>query len=159
MTLKWPFDKIGDSVKITDKITDDHRPPQFGDSCGDFSPPIGGKITAITDGARLGDSGPDRAPDCAPRRNRHPVDELADVRAEIKALQAREALLKAVLEDGGADTVGDEWLATICDEDGGARLDTKAMRAHFPAETLKAFERVSSRRVIRLTRKPVPDDL
>ena len=47
-------------------------------------------------------------------RNRHPVDQLADVRAEIKALQDREADLKAQIsaEMGSRDSLGgDEFIA------------------------------------------------
>jgi hypothetical protein len=47
--------------------------------------------------------------------NRHPADELADVRAEIKRLKAREAELRALLLRAGdvADLAGDEWRATM----------------------------------------------
>lgn len=46
--------------------------------------------------------------------NRHPVDELGEVREEIKTLQAREKELKAVVaeEMGNTDSLGgDEWIA------------------------------------------------
>lgn len=47
-------------------------------------------------------------------RNRHPVDRLADVRAQIKALQDEETDLKALIsnEMGSRDSLGgDEFIA------------------------------------------------
>lgn len=64
-------------------------------------------------------------------RNRHPVDDLADVRAEIKRLEAREEELKAEVGKlmGSADHIGgDEYIATqaISERKGG--LDEAIMR-------------------------------
>lgn len=50
----------------------------------------------------------------AKQANRHPVDQLADVRAQIKALQELEAVLKARVsaDMGTADSLGgDEFIA------------------------------------------------
>jgi hypothetical protein len=44
--------------------------------------------------------------------NRHPADELAEVRAAIRELKAREAELRLLLLDG-LDLKGDLWRATI----------------------------------------------
>ena len=41
--------------------------------------------------------------------NRHPVDKLADIRAEIKRLQEEEIWLRHELEQPGADLEGDEY--------------------------------------------------
>jgi hypothetical protein len=43
--------------------------------------------------------------------NRHPVDELADVRAEIKRLEERESELQEALLKPGAELVGEEHQA------------------------------------------------
>lgn len=64
--------------------------------------------------------------------NRHPVDELADVREAMKSLKAREDELKAIISNamGSADHLGgDEFIATqtLSERKGG--LDEKAMKA------------------------------
>ena len=41
--------------------------------------------------------------------NRHVVDQLADVRQQIKRLQEEETYLRNELEQPGADLNGDEW--------------------------------------------------
>jgi hypothetical protein len=63
-------------------------------------------------------------------KNRHPADELADVRTELKALQTREAELRNVLLTEGADRQGVGYVAvviTVKQE----RLDVSAVRKHF----------------------------
>lgn len=67
-----------------------------------------------------------------PGKNRHPVDELADVRAQTKALNEREAELKAEISKriGSADSLGgDEFIATqvLSTRKGG--IDEKAATA------------------------------
>ena len=52
--------------------------------------------------------------DITMKRNRHPADELGDVRAQIKTLQEREEELRRELLDPDADRVGDEWRAEVC---------------------------------------------
>lgn len=64
--------------------------------------------------------------------NRHPVDQLADVRAKIKDLQAREGELKDEIGRlmGDKDSLGgDEWIArqTLQERKGG--IDEKALKA------------------------------
>lgn len=66
------------------------------------------------------------------RGNRHPVDQLADVRAQIKALQDQEADLKAQIsaEMGSRDSLGgDEFIAfqTLQTRKGG--IDEEKLKA------------------------------
>lgn len=64
--------------------------------------------------------------------NRHPVDELADVREAQKALKAREDALKERISEmmGGADHLGgDEWIASQKLSTRKGALDQKAMDA------------------------------
>lgn len=66
--------------------------------------------------------------------NRHPVDELAEVRAKIKFLGERESELKDIISKmmGGADSLGgDEF---VCRQTLSLRkgaLDQKALEAEF----------------------------
>jgi hypothetical protein len=45
--------------------------------------------------------------------NRHPADELADVRAEIRRLQEREEALRAHLLEHPEDRIGDDYTVSI----------------------------------------------
>lgn len=65
-------------------------------------------------------------------RNRHPVDQLADVRARIKDLQDREADLKALItaEMGSRDSLGgDEFIAFQTLQERNGSLDEASLRA------------------------------
>jgi hypothetical protein len=42
------------------------------------------------------------------KTNRHPTDELADIRGQIKTLQERESKLRAMLLNGDCDLTGDD---------------------------------------------------
>ncbi|WP_420959335.1 hypothetical protein [Brucella sp. IR073] len=62
--------------------------------------------------------------------NRHPVDQLGDIRATIKVMEEREAELKAeVSELMGTDDVlgGDEYIARQAVSERAGAIDTKAM--------------------------------
>lgn len=64
--------------------------------------------------------------------NRHIVDQLADVRAEIKALQTREAQLKEAVSAamGERDSPGgDEYIARQKVSERKGAIDQKAMKA------------------------------
>lgn len=65
-------------------------------------------------------------------KNRHPVDRLADVRAEIKKLQDEETDLKAQIttEMGSADSLGgDQYIASQSLQERKGGLDETAMKA------------------------------
>jgi hypothetical protein len=64
--------------------------------------------------------------------NRHPVDRLADVRAQMKALKALEDDLKAEVskEMGGRDSLGgDQYIARQKLSERAGAVDAKAMKA------------------------------
>jgi hypothetical protein len=86
-----------------------------------------------------------------PPRNRHPADELADVRAEIKQLEDREAQLRNALIADGADRSGVQYEAVIF-EQRQERLDTKAVIEHFGADALRPFYRKITCKTVRLKR-------
>jgi hypothetical protein len=70
--------------------------------------------------------------DIATSRNRHPVDRLADVRAEIKRLQVEEIDLKAMIqtEMGSADSLGgDQYIASQSLQERKGGIDEAAMKA------------------------------
>jgi hypothetical protein len=62
--------------------------------------------------------------------NRHPVDQLGDVRAEIRRLQEREEALRLQVIEGKCSLVGDEYRARIKQQSSN-RLDLYALRKHF----------------------------
>ena len=64
--------------------------------------------------------------------NRHPVDQLADVRETIKTLQAREAELKDEIGRlmGKADSLGgDEWIARQSLQERKGSIDEARLKA------------------------------
>jgi len=70
--------------------------------------------------------------------NRHPADALADVREQIKALETREAELRAILLDGSCGLAGDEYIACVKLVPS-TRLNPDALRRHFGAAALAPF--------------------
>jgi hypothetical protein len=70
--------------------------------------------------------------------NRHPADALADVRAEIKQLEIREAELRNELLADSADRRGVEWEAVIKNRSQD-RVDAKAAIKHFGEDVLRPF--------------------
>ena len=70
--------------------------------------------------------------------NRHPVDELADVRTEMKRLEAREAVLKAIVLTDGCKLDGDDFEATVS-RSSVERVDTTAVRKHLGEDGIRPF--------------------
>jgi len=70
--------------------------------------------------------------------NRHPVDELADLRAKIAKLEGRADYLRRTIIAGGCSLEGDEHVAMVKTT---ARqvLDTKAVRQEFGDARLRPF--------------------
>ncbi|MCE7028439.1 hypothetical protein [Jiella avicenniae] len=80
-----------------------------------------------------------------PQTNRHPVDELVDVKAKIAELQEREKALKAKIIDmaGERDAVGgDEFIATIALQSR-KTLDRKGLENRFGKDVVAVFDRES----------------
>jgi hypothetical protein len=82
-------------------------------------------------------------------RNRHPADELADVRAEIRELKAREDELRDILLDEKADRVGVQFKAVVTDWDR-QRFDHEAASCHFGWEALAPFYRKTTFKTVKL---------
>lgn len=85
-------------------------------------------------------------------RNRHPVDELADVRTQIRELQICEDELRRQVLVGECGLVGDEYKACIREGTQG-RLDTRALRAHYGPDALAPFTRNTGVRAVFLNRR------
>ncbi len=85
--------------------------------------------------------------------NRHSVDQLADVRAQIKALQEREAELRDALlqmaEACGPKIAGDEWEAEV-KETQTTRLDAGLARLKLGPEIYDSLCKTSTQRSVRL---------
>ena len=84
--------------------------------------------------------------------NRHPVDALADLRAEIKALQERETALRQVLLVDDADLVGNEWQAEVRPWRQ-ERVNTKTAIEHFGRPALAPFLKVIESDAVYLKRR------
>ena len=83
------------------------------------------------------------------RANRHPVDELADVRAQIRELRDREDALRRVILGSGCSLVGDEFEATIKKQIT-SRIDQAAAIRELGMERLRPFMASSETTVIRV---------
>ena len=67
------------------------------------------------------------------RPNRHPADDLADVREDIRKLAEREAVLREYLIAHPDDRVGARWAAELKDVTT-QRVDLKELRAMYPTQ-------------------------
>jgi hypothetical protein len=83
--------------------------------------------------------------------NRHPVDELADVRAEIKALQKQEQILRDRILNGECSLTGDDHGAEVIMQRR-EMLDTKAVRWKFSREELAKFMKTTEVAIVKLSK-------
>src|SRR5215471_995648 len=82
--------------------------------------------------------------------NRHPADEMGDVRERIAEFKEREAELREVLIAATeAERVGEEWIAHVSEQHR-KTLDREALTEHFGKEVLQPFMRESVATVLRL---------
>ena len=86
-------------------------------------------------------------------RDRHPADELADVRTQLQQLKQREAELQTLLLSGECGLSGDDYVAVISQYSTG-ELDLKALREHY-GTALNPFVVDRKSNFIRLWPKPL----
>lgn len=85
--------------------------------------------------------------------NIHPVDELAAIRAEIKALEAREALLRtSLLATNDAGREGGEWRAFVITSTR-ETLDKAALVAILGQDTLEPFMKKTESRTLKIAKR------
>ncbi len=87
-----------------------------------------------------------------PRRNIHPVDELADVRAKIKSLEVREEELRDALLSPEASKIGVQWEASIKTHKAN-RFDLRAATRYFGTAALQPFMRLTPYKTVNLKRR------
>ena len=93
----------------------------------------------------------------AVKTNRHPVDELSDIRAEMKRLKAREDEIRDDILEGRCGLVGDQFDARVTNSES-ERVDTAALRKEFGLERLRPYLKKSVTRTIRISERVMPDD-
>lgn len=81
--------------------------------------------------------------------NRHPVDELADVREQIKKLEGRELQLRAAILRGECSLSGDEYEANVVKQRR-ETLDTKEIKRQLGRERLAQFMRATEVAIVKL---------
>ena len=85
-------------------------------------------------------------------QNRHPADRLADVRSEIKRLEAEEAKLRAYLLEHPQDRTGQEHVAVVGSQSR-RRVDLKALADEVGASILQRFTTFGTAVVVRLQQR------
>jgi|SRR5215472_8380071 len=90
-------------------------------------------------------------------QNRHPVDELADVRSEIRRLEDREQELRVYLLEHPNDRIGIEYIASI-GEQRRSRIDLKALADEIGHALMQRFTHFTSCRTVRLRERRPADE-
>jgi hypothetical protein len=85
--------------------------------------------------------------------NRHPVDELADIRSEIKRLTVREEELRRYLLEHPNDREGDDYVVSIASQSR-KRVDLKRLADEIGATLLQRFTSYTSFLAVRLRERP-----
>ena len=88
-------------------------------------------------------------------QNRHPVDRLADVRVEIKRLEAEEAKLRSYLLEHPQDRTGQEHIAVVGSQSC-KRVDLKGLADEVGASILQRSTSFRSAMIVRLQQQ-VPE--
>src|SRR6476620_5042429 len=82
--------------------------------------------------------------------NRHPADEMGEVRERIAEFEEREAELREILIAATeAERVGEEWIAHVSEQHR-KLLDREALTEHFGVEALQPFMHESVATMLRL---------
>jgi hypothetical protein len=89
--------------------------------------------------------------------NRHPADELADVRAELRRLEDREQKLRAYLLEHPDDRIGAEHVASVGEQQR-KRVDLKALADEIGASLLQRFTAFSTCRIVRVHARRMQGD-
>lgn len=89
--------------------------------------------------------------------NRHPVDRLADIRAELRELKEREEQLRNEILKGECELWGDEFEACIVRAEQ-ERISLKAIRRKMGREWIREFTESNSVVTIRLKKREALDD-
>lgn len=90
-------------------------------------------------------------------RNRHPVDELADIRDAIKRLKDREDEIRKLIIEGSCSSLGDQYSATI-QTTSSERVDTKALREKLTSAELSKFLKVTMSTVVKVSKREIHPD-
>jgi len=85
-------------------------------------------------------------------QNRHPADRLADVRSEIKSLEAEEVTLRAYLLEHPEDRTGEEHVAIVGSQSR-KRVDLKGLSDEVGASILQRFTSFRSAMIVRLQQR------
>jgi hypothetical protein len=85
-------------------------------------------------------------------QNRHPADRLADVRSELKRLEAEEAELRAYLLEHPEDRAGQEHVAIVGSQSR-KRVDLKGLTDEVGASILQRFTSFRSAMIVRLQQR------
>jgi hypothetical protein len=85
-------------------------------------------------------------------QNRHPADRLADVRSEIKKLEAEEATLRTYLLEHPQDRNGEEHVAIVGSQSR-KRVDLKALADEVGASILARFTTFGTAMTVRLQQR------
>ena len=85
-------------------------------------------------------------------QNRHPADRLADVRVEIKRLEAEEAKLRAYLLEHPADRTGEQHIAVVGSQSR-RRVDLKGLADEIGASILARFTSFRPAVIVRLQQR------
>jgi hypothetical protein len=88
--------------------------------------------------------------------NRHPADELADVRSEIKRLTIRKGELRAYLLEHPDDREGDDYVVSIVSQSR-QKVDLKRLADEIGASLLQRFTSYTSFLAVRLRGRPQED--
>jgi hypothetical protein len=88
-------------------------------------------------------------------QNRHPADRLADVRSEIKQLEAEERDLRAYLLEHPEDRAGQEHVAIVGSQSR-KRVDLKALADEVGASILARFTTFGTAMTVRLQQRAQP---
>ncbi len=84
--------------------------------------------------------------------NRHPVDELADIREQMKPLKQREEELRQMILDGECEAEGNEYVATVTVAVR-EKLDEAKLKKELGMAMLRPFVRASEIKTVRLKEK------